>query len=140
VNDIEKLGDFTEDINNILNYQITAQKVPLCPSFTKMIDDLHAKMIYMIDLSIEYLEELKPDYTYKIIEMEGRINEQHHNLREQVLSQIQNGECDAAGGLNTIDYLDGVEIIADKLKNLVKAGSHNFIYKQNPQPMDQAGD
>ncbi len=139
VNDIEKLGDFTEEINNILNNQITTQKVPLCPNFIKMIDDLHTKMIYMIDLSIEYLEELKPDYTYKIIEMEGRINEQHRNLREEVLTQIQNGDCDAAGGLNTIDYLDEVEIIADKLKNLVKAGSHGFVYSQNHEPMDEAG-
>ena len=140
VNDIEKLGDFTEDINRILNYQVPAQKHQLCPVFVKMIDDLHAKVIFMIDLSIEYLEELKIDYTYKIIEIEGRINEQHQTLRDEVLRQIQNGDCDAAGGLNTIDYLDGVEIIADKLKNLVKAGSHNFIYSQDREPMDESGD
>mgnify|MGYP000867218949 CR=1 FL=1 len=137
VNDIEKLGDFTEDINEILNNQISTQKVPLCPDFAKMIDDLHDKMIYMIDLSIEYLEELKPDYTYKIIEMEGRINEQHKHLRGDVLSQIQNGDCDPAGGLNTIDYLDGVELIADKLKNLVKAGSHNFTYSDVHEMMEE---
>jgi phosphate:Na+ symporter len=140
VNDIEKLGDFTEEINRILNYQITSQKVPLSDDFRDMIGNLQAKMIYMIDLSIDYLEDLNTDYTYKIIEMEGRINEQHKNLRENVLSQIQNGECDAAGGLNTIDYLDGVEVICDKLKNLVKAGSHNFVYSQNPLPMDEAED
>jgi phosphate:Na+ symporter len=29
VNDIEKIGDFTEEVNRILNYQITAQKTPL---------------------------------------------------------------------------------------------------------------
>jgi phosphate:Na+ symporter len=140
VNDIEKLGDFTEEVNRILNYQITAQKVPLSPEFISMIDDLHGKMIYMLDLSIEYLDELKTDYTYKIIEMEGRINEQHKNLRIKVLTQIQNGDCDAEGGLNTIDYLDEVEIIADKLKNLVKAGSHNFVYSQNRLPMDEANE
>ena len=130
VNDIEKLGDFMEDVNKILNYQVTSQKVPLSPVFIKMISDLHSKMMFMIDLSIDYLEELESDFTYKIIEMEGRINEQHHNLREEVQSLIQNGDCDAAGGLNTIDYLDAVEAIADKLKNLVKAGSHNFVYSQ----------
>ncbi len=74
---------------------------------------------------------MKEDFSYKIIEMEGRINEQHHNLRGKILSEIQNGECDPAGGLNTIDYLDQVEVIADKLKNLVKAGSHKFIYSQH---------
>jgi len=136
VNDIEKIGDFTEEVNRILNYQITAQKVPLCPEFIAMIDDLQEKLIIMLDLSIDYLEELRVDYTYKIIEMEGRINQVHRHQREHVLSLIQNGECDAAGGLNTIDFLDEVEIIADKLKNLVKAGSHNFIYSHKSAPLD----
>jgi phosphate:Na+ symporter len=136
VNDIEKIGDFTEEINRILNYQVPAQKNPLPDSFKEMIDDLHSKLIYMLDLSIDYLEELKEDYTYKIIEMEGRINESHRNLRQSVLSQIQNGECDATGGLNTIDYLDTAEVTADKLKNLVKAGTHNFVYSHNTAVID----
>ncbi|MDP2173449.1 MAG: Na/Pi cotransporter family protein [Candidatus Cloacimonadaceae bacterium] len=131
VNDIEKIGDFTEEINRILNHQIPAQKTPLCQDFTLMIADLHAKIMFMLDLSIDYLEELDPKYTYKIIEMEGRINEQHHNLRETILQRIQNGECDAVGGLNTIDYIDEVEIIADKMKNIVKAGTHNFVYLES---------
>ncbi len=137
VNDIEKIGDFSEEVNRILNYQIQAQKNPLCSDFVQMIDDLHAKIIYMLDLSIEYLEELKPVYTYKIIEMEGRINEQHHNLREQIMLKIQSAECDPVGGLNTIDYLDEVEMIADKMKNLVKAGTHDFTYQFGTGPDEE---
>jgi phosphate:Na+ symporter len=44
------------------------------------------------------------------------------------MKQIQNAACDPVGGLNTIDYIDAMELIADKLKNLVKAGTYNFIY------------
>ncbi|MBW6513598.1 MAG: Na/Pi cotransporter family protein [Candidatus Syntrophosphaera sp.] len=128
VNDIEKIGDFTEEVNRILNYQIPAQKNPLCSDFREMINDFHAKVMDMLDLSIEYIEELKPLYTYKIIELEGRINEMHHTQREKILTQIQNAECDPGGGLNTIDYIDAMELIADKLKNLVKAGTHGFVY------------
>lgn len=131
VNDIEKTGDFTEEVNRILNYQIPAQKNPLSPDFRAMIDDLHARVIEMLDISIDYLEELKPIYTYKIIELEGRINEMHRSLRARIMSQIQNAECDPAGGLNTIDYVDAMELIADKLKNIVKAGTHGFIYKMD---------
>ncbi len=131
VNDIEKIGDFTEEVNRILNYQIPAQKIPLSPEFRVMIDELHARVIEMLDLSIAYLEELKPIYTFKIIELEGRINEMHRSLRARIMNQIQNAECDPSGGLNTIDYVDAMELIADKLKNLVKAGTHDFIYKQD---------
>ncbi|MDD2507204.1 MAG: Na/Pi cotransporter family protein [Candidatus Cloacimonetes bacterium] len=141
VNDIEKIGDYTEEVNHILNYQITMQKHQLSPEFTSMIEDLHAKVVFMLDLCVDYLEDMKEDYSYKIIEMEGRINEQHCNLRGKILGDIQNGNCDAAGGLNTIDYLDQVEVIADKLKNLVKAGSHKFIYKQHSDfPLDEDDD
>ena len=140
VNDIEKIGDFTEEINKILNEQITAPKQRLSSEFIAMIDDLYSKLLYMLDLSIDYLVELKEDYIYKIIEMEGRINETHHYLREEILTQVQNGKCNAAGGLNTIDYLDEVEEIADKLKNLVKAGTHNFVYNRNfvKEPEEEA--
>ncbi|MEN6445114.1 MAG: Na/Pi cotransporter family protein [Candidatus Cloacimonas sp.] len=131
VNDIEKIGDFTEQINKILNEQMISQKHQLPPEFIKMIDDLHSKLLIMLDLSIDYLAELKEEYVYKIIEMEGRINETHHFLREDVLARIQNRECEAAGGLNIIDYLDEIEEIADKLKNLVKAGTHDFVYNHN---------
>ncbi len=129
VNDIEKIGDFTEEVNRILNYQVPAQKNPLSSDFRTMIDDFHSRVVEMLDLSIDYLEELKPLYTYKIIECEGRINEMHRSLRARIMNQIQNAECDPVGGLNTIDYIDAMELIADKLKNLVKAGTHDFIYK-----------
>ena len=138
VNDIEKMGDITEEVNRILNYQVPAQKVTLSTHFRDMIGELQAKVMEMLDLSIEYIEEFKPLYTYKIIELEGRINEQHHNLRERILGQIQRAECDPEGGLNTIDYIDAMELIADKMKNLVKAGTHDFIYGQDKLPENEA--
>jgi phosphate:Na+ symporter len=137
VNDIEKTGDFTEEVNRILNYQIPAQKVQLSLEFRAMIDDFHARVVEMLDLSIDYLDELKPVYTFKIIELEGRINEMHHSLRDRIMNQIQNGDCDPVGGLNTIDYIDAMELIADKLKNLVKAGTHDFTYKVETLPTEE---
>ncbi|MFW5628878.1 MAG: Na/Pi cotransporter family protein [Candidatus Cloacimonadaceae bacterium] len=128
VNDIEKLGDYMEEVNRILNYQISMQKTPLTDELCEMISDLHNKISFMMDLGIDYLQEFKEDYSYKIAEMEGRINEQYKYLRNRILTEIQNGELDPASGLNTIDYLDQVELIADKMKNLVKAGSHRFVY------------
>ncbi len=133
VNDIEKLGDYTEEINKILNEQINGQKVPFCDCFRPVIDDLHDKLIYMMELSIDYLENFTQEYTYKIIELEGRINQLHFDLRLKILLQIQQAECDPASGINTIDYIDTIEMMADKMKNLVKAGSHGFVY----DPMEE---
>ena len=75
-----------------------------------------------------YLEDFKADISYKIIEMEGRLKERHSLLREEILKRIQNGQCIAENGLNTIDYIDAVEMVGDKMKNLIEAGSHGFVY------------
>ena len=128
VNDIEKLGDYALELNNILNTQILGQRNTLSVKLEGMVSDLQSKMMYMLDLSIEYMESHKVDYVFKIIEIEGRINEQHFNLRKEILLGIQDGSCEPSGGLNTIDFIDTVEIFADKMKNLVKAGSHGFVY------------
>jgi len=128
VNDIEKLGDYALELNNILNTQIMGQRNSLSDNLQRMVADLQGKMMFMLDLSIENMESLKVDFVFKIIEIEGRINEQHFNLRQEILLGIQEGNCDPSGGLNTIDFIDTVEIFADKMKNLVKAGSHGFVY------------
>ncbi len=129
VNDIEKIGDFIEEINRILNYQIPAQKNPLEQDFREIIDSFNAQFSEMVDLSIDYLEELKPSFTFKIIEMKGRLTEIHSRLRGKIMLQIQNGECDPEGALNTIDYIDMIEQSADKLMNIVEAGTYNFIFR-----------
>ncbi len=138
VNDIEKMGDFCEEVNRILNLQIPAQKNPLDPTLLAMIHDLHDKVLDMLDLAIDYLVELKPLYIYKIIELEGRVNEQHHTQRDQILVRIQQADCDPGGGLNTIDYLDAMELLADKIKNLVKAGTHDFTYTYSQLEEDKS--
>ncbi|HOD53663.1 MAG TPA: Na/Pi cotransporter family protein, partial [Candidatus Cloacimonadota bacterium] len=75
-------------------------------------------------------------HSYMIIELEGRINQYHGDMRKKVLNMIQNAECDAVSGLNMIDYIDTIETVADKLKNIVKAGSYKFIYqiKEHAKP------
>lgn len=137
INDIEKLGDFAEQVNEILNNQILSQKTSYYPEFLSILSDNHQKILYMIELSLKYMEDLDTDYTYKIIELEGRINQQHRDLRKKLLNMIQNAECDAASGLNTIDYIDTIESIADKMKNIVKAGSHHFVYFPKDKPKDE---
>jgi len=139
VNDIEKIGDFIEEINRTLNYQISSQKNPLGQDFRDIIDSFNALVTDMLDLSIDYLEDLKPSYTFKIIEMEGRLDEMHHRLRDNIMLQIQNGECDPEGALNTIDYIDTMEMIADKLINIVEAGTYNFIYQHDVLDTDDQG-
>ncbi|MDD3501486.1 MAG: Na/Pi cotransporter family protein [Candidatus Cloacimonetes bacterium] len=129
VNDIERLGDHAVLLSDTLNHQILTQKEPFPDEFEEEISDLHDNIIYMIDLSLEYMRNLDTKHSFMIIELEGRINQYHKDMRKKVLNMIQSNECDANSGINMIDYIDTIETIADRLKNIVKAGSYKFIYQ-----------
>lgn len=139
INDIEKLGDYTEEANRILNDQMETQKAPLSEEILNMISDMETKIQEMLDLNIAYLKDFQRDYPFKIIEMEGRINEQHRRVRDDLITKIQNGSCDAESGLNTIDFIDVMERFGDKIKNIVKAGSYNFLYYEDGREARKAG-
>ena len=129
VNDIERLGDHAVLLSDTLNHQILTQKEHFPDEFEEEISELHDNIIYMIDLSLEYMRNLDTKHSFMIIELEGRINQYHKDMRKKVLNMIQSNECDANSGINMIDYIDTIETIADRLKNIVKAGSYKFIYQ-----------
>jgi len=133
VNDIEKMGDFTEQINEILNHQILGQKSTYYPEFMSIMEETHADIIHMCDLTISCLEFLDKEFSTELFDMERSINQFHVEFRKTILVKIQNAECDAESGINTLDYIDEIELIAKKLTNIVKARSNRFIY----QPLDR---
>ena len=137
VNDIEKLGDYAEQINVILNTQIMSHKANFYPEFLEIISEKHQKITYMLDLCINYLNDLDEDYHDKIFELENRINNQHKDMRKKLLEMIQNADCDATSGLNTIDYIDTIELLANKMKSIVVAGSYDFVYLPIERPREE---
>jgi len=134
VNDIEKMGDFTEQINEILNHQILGQKSTYFPEFMTIMEETHTDIIHMCDLTISCLEFLDKEFSSELIDMERNINQFHIELRKTILVKIQNAECDAESGINTLDYIDEIELIAKKLTNIVRARSNRFIYQPPDRP------
>jgi phosphate:Na+ symporter len=134
VNDIEKLGDFAEELNEILFNQILNQQETFYADFRDIIAENHQKILYMLELLLKYFEDYDADYAHKVFELEDRISQQHAELRQKLVSMIQNAECDAASGLNTIDYIDEIERLSNKIKNVTLAGSRHFIYLPVERP------
>jgi len=137
VNDIEKMGDFTEQINEILNNQIQHQKTTFFPEFLSIIEDSYTKTIHMCDLTLQCLEHFDRNCHDTVIEMELSFRTFHNELRKEILTKIQNADCDAESGLNTIDYIDEIEMIAKKLTNIVKARQNRFVYQPADRPQSE---
>ena len=128
VNDIERIGDYSENINIILNTQILSQKASYSDEFMSIIYDKHNKILYMLDLLINYLDDFDNDIYNKINELEDRLHHEHKDIRIKILEMIKSSECEAMEGLHTIDYIDAIDSITAKIKNVIFAGSHQFIY------------
>ena len=128
VNDIEKLGDYAETINELLNNQILAQKITLNENFNDIIHEYYHKTIIIIDVLLKYLSDYNITHGNVINELSEEVNSQNRELRKSILLDIQNANCDPVSGIYTIDYLDAIEDFAGKIKNIVHAGSLKFEY------------
>ncbi|MCL2063140.1 MAG: Na/Pi cotransporter family protein [Candidatus Cloacimonetes bacterium] len=134
VNDVERIGDYAEHINEILNVQILGIKANFNDEFLGIISDMHKKVLFMLDLCVNFLEDFDKDLSDKIFELENRLNHQHKDLRNKLMEMIQNNDCEAMEGLHTIDYIDAVESLTGKIHNILVAGSHRFVYLPLERP------
>ncbi len=129
VNDIERLGDHAINLNEIFQQMMRKNKTMKNPPFIEEIKNSHIKIMQMIKFVNNFLETSNLNDSYKVIELEGQINQNQQDLRDRAVEMIQSGQCDAHSGLNIIDFIDNIEKIGDHLKNIVKAASKNFIYR-----------
>ena len=129
INDIERIGDYAEHINEILNTQILSESADFNADFMKIINHKHERILYMIDLCISYLDSFDAKNQKKIFDIEKSLSSKHKELRLEILQMIRTSGCIAMEGLHTIDYIDAIDSLALKIKNIVVAGSHGFMYK-----------
>jgi phosphate:Na+ symporter len=127
VNDIEKIGDFAEIINEVLNIQISGQK-NYHQEYLEIINQKHEDMMTTLDLLINYFNTFEKDISEKLDHIVRAQKESHFELRQKILLMVQKSECDAVSGINTIDFIDTMEHITEKIENIVSVGKYDFIY------------
>lgn len=128
VHDLERLGDHAINLNEIFE-RILNQKIEFKTEFIEEIKRSQNHINHMIDHVQNYMDSFDALESYRVIELEGTINQYQIDLRSNVITMMQSGQCDAYSGLNIVDFIDNIEKIADHLKNIVKAASKHFIYK-----------
>ena len=128
VHDLERLGDHAINLNEIF-LRIMNQKTAFPEEFVEEIKISRDHINHMINHVKNYMDSFDTLESYRVIELEGTINQYQIDLRQKVINMMQNGQCDAFSGLNIVDFIDNIEKIADHLKNIVKAASKHFIYR-----------
>lgn len=119
VNDIERIGDHSENIKELAERKID-EKLPLTD---EAVDGLRA-MWKEVDLMVAdvkvALDHEDREVARRVLQREDKINNFQEKLKQDHVDRLNKGECDISAGIVYIDLVDNLEKIADHLTNVAQ--------------------
>ena len=119
VNDIERIGDHSENIVELVERKIEA-KLPFSDEamheLTLMWNELSSMMIE----TEEALKKNDPRIGENVLMREQRINRFQEDLKRGHVNRLNQGLCDIRSGVVFIDFVDNMEKIGDHLTNIAQ--------------------
>jgi phosphate:Na+ symporter len=127
VNDLERIGDHTENLVELTQRGIrTNIKLPDQAKQELML--VYQTLIEMGDLIILAITENEHDKGYKALACEDKINRYYIEFRDSQIQRLNSGVCTAVEGIIFIDVLNNLEKIGDHLTNIAQAVLHEFQF------------
>ncbi|OGW74629.1 MAG: hypothetical protein A2Z72_06195 [Omnitrophica bacterium RBG_13_46_9] len=120
VNDIERIGDHSENIIELAERKIE-NKLSLTDDATRelmlMWNELHNMMI-KTELA---LEKNDVNTARDVLGHEGRINVFQTELKKSHVNRLNDGKCNLKAGIMFIDLVDNLEKVGDHLSNIAQS-------------------
>ena len=119
VNDIERIGDHSENIIELLERRIE-KKLPFSD---EAMSELRLMWNELNSMMIEAEEALRKDdsaIAENVLKREQRVNKFQEDLKKGHVDRLNKGECDIQSGVIFIDMVDNMEKIGDHLTNVAQ--------------------
>ena len=120
VNDIERLGDHSENIAELAMSRIE-DKLVFSEVAAKELQAMWVQIEKMMKETEEALRNNDPAIAQRAVQREGRINELHQKYKESHIDRLNTGACALTSNFIFIDLLDNMEKIGDHLTNVAQA-------------------
>jgi len=127
VNDIERIGDHTENIVDLTERSMRA-KLILPDSAKGELKTMFGVLAEMTDNILIAIQDNNRDKALKALSCEDKINRQFIEFRESQIQRLNTGECKPMEGIIYIDMLNNREKIGDHLTNIAQAVLREFHY------------
>jgi phosphate:Na+ symporter len=127
VNDIERIGDHTENIVDLANRSMRA-KLKLPDTAKEELNIMFGVLAEMTDNILTAIQDNNRDKAYKALSCEDKINRQFIEFRESQIHRLNSGVCKPMDGIIFIDMLNNLEKIGDHLTNIAQAVLREFHY------------
>ena len=120
VNDIERIGDHSENILELAERKID-KKIKFSPEGDKAAMAIWKEVENMIKETEEALAKSDKELAIKALTHEETINTMWDEYKKAHINRLNKKECNFVAGVLFIDYLDNLEKIADHLTNIAQA-------------------
>lgn len=119
VNDIERIGDHSENIAEIAITMIET-KLKFSDDATEELKAIYEKVLSTYTYAIEAMETSNVDLALKIIKMEEQVDAMEKSARATHMARLSNGECSVENGIFYLDIIGNLERVADHSQNIAK--------------------
>ena len=116
-NDVERIGDHTAIIQNIIN-QMRQDELQLSKQAEKEYDLLHDKLIEIADVSAEMLTRCTSALIKKSAVLHDEIDKMLNEYETEHISRINNGDCRPQVGILYLELLVEIRKISRHLLNI----------------------
>ena len=119
VNDIERIGDHSENIAELAKIAIDS-KLKFSQNATKELTEMYEKVLSTYSYAIDAMEKSDVELAYKIIRMEERVDMMEKSYRANHMQRLNNSTCNFETGIIYLDIITNLERISDHSLNIAQ--------------------
>jgi len=119
VNDVERIGDHSENIVELAERKIE-KKLPFTDEATHELTLMWNELHSMIIETEGALKNKDIEKAKSVLIREERINEFQVDLKKQHTNRLSQGKCNIKSGIVFLDFVDNLEKIGDHLTNVAE--------------------
>ena len=117
VNDIERIGDHTENIAELAENKVD-KKLPFSQSAYDELNDMYNEIKEMVEDSLDVLKKHNEPLIKRVGEKEQEIDLLEAQLRKHHIKRLSDGTCHPQSGIVYLDIISNFERIADHANNV----------------------
>jgi phosphate:Na+ symporter len=129
VNDLERIGDHTENLAELTERAIRA-KMEIQDDAKKELITVFQCLIEMTDHIHLAIQETNHEKAYKALACEDKINQLYIEFRDSQVQRLNSHVSTAIDSIIFIDVLNNLEKIGDHLTNIAQAVLNEFQFKR----------
>ncbi len=132
VNDIERIGDHSENIVELAERKIE-KKLPFTDDAIKELNLMWNELNSMMIEAEAALKKNDPRIAEDVLKREQQVNKFQENLKKSHVNRLNNGLCDLRSGIVFMDFVDNLEKIGDHLTNVAQGVISEMRWKGHEQ-------